>query len=1585
MKFSLLIIIVKDYSMDRGSEIEDQAFTIRAMQQQFERMNVMFGEIRDRMDRQDTTIANLQPHERGRNRRATVNEEDDSDLADSEDHSNLARGNRRARNVDHDMRSIKMKLPSFQGKNDPEVYLEWEKKVELVFECHNYSEEKKVKLAAVEFTDYAIIWWDQLVLNRRRNHERPVRSWEEMKAIMRKRFIPSHYYRDLYQKLQGLTQGLMSVEDYHKEMEIAMIRANVEEDREATMARFLHGLNRDIANVVELQHYVEIEDMVHMAMKVERQLKRKGSSRFNSGSSSWKPNKEKETFSKPRVEYPKAPREGDHQVKTKPDAQPSRNREIKCFKCLGLGHIASQCPNKRVMIMKGNGDIESESESENESMPPLEDASEDMEYPVKGDLLVIRRALNVQVKKEDEVQRDNIFHTRCHVNGKVCSMIIDGGSCTNVASTTLVDKLGLPTLKHPKPYKLQWLNECGEVRVTKQVLVSFAIGRYKDEVLCDVVPMHAGHILLGRPWQYDRRVTHDGYTNRYSFVVNKQPITLVPLTPNQVFDDQVQLKRECATRKEAEKIESEKEKNTREGKKESTIERKEKQHLSVFAKESEIKRAYFSNQPMLVLLYKEAYLNTNDLDSSLPSIVVTLLQEFEDVFPDEGPSGLPPIRGIEHQIDFIPGATIPNRPTYRSNPEETKELQKQVGELMAKGYVRESMSPCAVPVLLVPKKDGTWRMCVDCRAVNKITVKYRHPIPRLDDMLDELHGSCLFSKIDLKSGYHQIRMKEGDEWKTAFKTKYGLYEWLVMPFGLTNAPSTFMRLMNHVLRPFIGRFVVVYFDDILIYSKSLNEHIEHLRSVLSVLKKERLFANLKKCSFCTNQIVFLGYVVSARGIEVDEEKVKAIKEWPTPKNVSEVRSFHGLASFYRRFVKDFSTLAAPLTEIVKKNVGFKWGNEQERVFNLIKEKLSSAPLLALPDFTKTFEIECDASGIGVGAVLMQGGRPIAYFSEKLSGAALNYPTYDKEMYALVRALETWQHYLLPKEFVIHTDHESLKYLRGQGKLNKRHAKWVEFIEPFPYVIKYKQGKENVVADALSRRYALLSTLNTKLLGFEYIKDLYVNDPDFANVFSACEKASFGKFYRHDGFLFRENKLCVPISSLRELLMREAHGGGLMGHFGIRKTLDVLNEHFFWPHMKRDVGRLCEKCITCKQAKSKVLPHGMYTPLPIPSAPWVDISMDFVLGLPRSKRGRDSVFVVVDRFSKMAHFIPCHKTDDATNIADLFFKEIVRLHGMPRSIVSDRDAKFLSYFWKTLWGKLGTKLLFSSTCHPQTDGQTEVVNRTLSTLLRAIIQKNLKTWEECLPHVEFAYNRTIHSATKFSPFEIVYGFNPLTPLDLLPLPVEAHASLDGKKKAEFVKQLHEKVRQHIEKRTEQYAAQANKGRKKVIFEPGDWVWLHMRKERFPVQRRSKLLPRGDGPFQVIARINDNAYKLDLPGEYNVSATFNVSDLSPFDLGEDSRTNPFEERGSDVNHQGNTNKTPSDPLQMHGGPITRARAKKIQTALNGLIEKIWAQVASEDPRHQKLGLQDEPRVVNIIQVQDPTLADEMGNQMAFNYGP
>jgi hypothetical protein len=311
------------------------------------------------------------------------------------------------------------------------------------------------------------------------------------------------------------------------------------------------------------------------------------------------------------------------------------------------------------------------------------------------------------------------------------------------------------------------------------------------------------------------------------------------------------------------------------------------------------------------------------------------------------------------------------------------------------------LSPSAVPVILVPKNDGTWRLCVDCRAINNITIRYHHPIPCLEDMLDELSGAAVFSKIDLHSGYHQIRMKEGDQWKTAFKTKFGLYEWLDMPFGLTNAPSTFMRLMNHVLRGFIGKVVVVYIDDILVYSHTESEHYDHLRYVLQVLQDAKFYGDIEKCIFAKDRMIFLGYVVSKDGVAVYVSKIESVQNWVVPINISQVPSFLGLASFYHRFVKDFSTIVAPMKDLTKNDVPFAWGTGQQDAFDCLKNLLTSAPLLALPNFAKQFEVECDASGIVICGVLMQEGQPIAYFSEKLSGAQLNYSIYDKEVYALV--------------------------------------------------------------------------------------------------------------------------------------------------------------------------------------------------------------------------------------------------------------------------------------------------------------------------------------------------------------------------------------------------------------------------------------------------------------------------------------------------------------------------------------------------------------------------------------------------------
>ncbi|KAK1664854.1 hypothetical protein QYE76_053013 [Lolium multiflorum] len=1083
----------------------------------------------------------------------------------------------------------------------------------------------------------------------------------------------------------------------------------------------------------------------------------------------------------------------------------ARNRDMLCHTCGGKGHFKKDCPNRKVMIINEDNEYETGDDADPDA-PEDDDYDSDSfdAYPSEAQTIVVsQRVLNVQPSAS--TQRCNLFQTKALVGpDKACKVIIDGGSCRNLASKELCAKLKLKYLPHPHPYYIQWLSNNGEMKVSHMVRVDFEIGPYKDSIDFDVVPMTVCH-LLGRPWLYDRSVQHNGRANTYHLEFKGKKINLQPMSPQQIVNEsrqKIEVNLEDAPLDRRENC------NTV-----SDITKSERVHSLVSLATKEDMRE-FSEDPTampLVLLYRGTVLVSNDM-TPLPLGVSNVLQEFGDVFPEEVPAGLPPLRGIEHQIDLIPGASLPNRAPYRTNPEETKEIQKQVQALLDKGYIRISLSPCAVPVILVSKKDGTWRMCVDCRAINNITIRYRHPIPRLEDMLDELSGAVVFSKIDLRSGYHQIRMKEGDEWKTAFKTKFGLYEWLVMPFGLTNAPSTFMRLMNHVLREFIGKFVVVYFDDILIYSRNESDHIIHIRHVLQVLRDNQLYGNLEKCTFCKDKVIFLGYVVSKHGVEVDESKIEAIQNWPTPMNVSQVRSFHGLAGFYRRFVPNFSTIAAPLNDLTKKGVVFEWGAAQDHAFDELKRLLTSAPLLALPDFNKQFEIECDASGIGIGGVLMQEGRPIAYFSEKLSGAKLNYPIYDKELYALIRVLE------------------------------------------------------------------------------------------------------------------------------------ESHAGGLMGHFGREKTLLMLADHFYWPKMRRDVDRYVKRCITCNKSKSKLKPHGLYTPLPAPTTPWEDISMDFVLGLPRTKRGHDSIFVVVDRFSKMSQFIACHKSDDASHIANLFFREIVRLHGVPKTIVSDRDVKFMSYFWKTLWRKLGTKLLFSTTCHPQTDGQTEVVNRTLSQLLRSMIKKNLKEWEECLPHVEFAYNRAVHSTTELCPFEVVYGFKPITPLDLLPLPIHERVNMEASKRADFVKKIHVKTKELIEKKGKSNAARMNKKRKEMLFKPGDLVWVHFRKDRFPKLRKSKLKPRGAGPYKVLAKINDNAYSIDLPeDEFGVSNSFNVADLTPYD-GEDlgaSGSTPFE--GGEMmrtslphyylrHYQLKMNLVKLKSNEVRIGPMTRARAKLLKQQVN-----------------------------------------------------
>ncbi|GKC15183.1 putative nucleotidyltransferase, ribonuclease H [Tanacetum coccineum] len=426
---------------------------------------------------------------------------------------------------------------------------------------------------------------------------------------------------------------------------------------------------------------------------------------------------------------------------------------------------------------------------------------------------------------------------------------------------------------------------------------------------------------------------------------------------------------------------------------------------------------------------------------------VPVIRDFPEVFPDDLP-GLPPSRQVEFKIDLVPGAAPVARAPYRLAPSEMKELSEQLKELLEKGFIRPSSSPWGAPVLFVKKKDGSFRMCIDYRELNKLTVKNRYPLPRIDDLFDQLQGSSVYSKIDLRSGYHQLRVREEDIPITAFRTRYGHYEFQVMPFGLTNAPAVFMDLMNRVCKPYLDKFVIVFIDDILIYSKTKGEHSEHLKIILDLLKKEKLYAKFSKCDFWLESVQFLGHVINREGVHVDPAKIEAVKNWPVPKSPTEVRQFMGLAGYYRRFIEGFSLIAKPLTKLTQKNKRFEWGADEDEAFQKLKQDLCTAPILALPEGPDDFVVYCDASLKGYGAVLMQRDKVIAYASRQLKTHEENYTTHDLELGAVVFALRLWRHYLYGTKCVVYTDHKSLQYILDQKELNMRQRRWIELLSDY---------------------------------------------------------------------------------------------------------------------------------------------------------------------------------------------------------------------------------------------------------------------------------------------------------------------------------------------------------------------------------------------------------------------------------------------------------------------------------------------------------------------------------------------------------
>ena len=952
----------------------------------------------------------------------------------------------------------------------------------------------------------------------------------------------------------------------------------------------------------------------------------------------------------------------------------------------------------------------------------------------------------------------------------------------------------------------------------------------------------------------------------------------------------------------------------------------------------------------------EAYLAyVIDTVKARPSVSdIPTISDFSDVFPKELP-GLPPQREIEFAIDVVPGATPASITPYRMAPLELKELKLQLQELLDKGFIRPSVSPWGAPVLFVKKKDGTLWLCVDYRQLNKLTVNNKYPLPRIDDLFDQLKGASIFSKIDLRSGYHQLKIKDADVHKTTFRTRYGHYEFLVMPFGLTNAPAAFMDLMNRVFRPYVDQFVVVFIDDILVYSKDRESHDTHLRVVLEILRKEQLYAKLSKCEFWLTEVSFLGHIVSKEGIRVDPKKIEVVVEWKPPRNVTEVRSFLGLAGYYRRFVKGFSMIAAPMTRLLQKNVKYEWSEKCQGSFEKLKAFLTEAPVLTQPTCGKEYVIYSDASLNGLGCVLMQEGKVVAYASRQLKPHKKNYPTHDLELAAIVFALKIWRHYLYGEKCFIYTDHKSLKYLPSQRELNLRQRRWMELIKDYDCVIDYHPGKANVVADALSRKTVqTLRALNAnlslsddgtvvaelvarpKLLNL--VLEAQKKDEKISAIIDQIGDGKETEFTVNEyGVLYYKARVCVPDDDeLRKAILEEAHSGSFAIHPGSTKMYQDLKMSFWWSGMKRDVSEFVTKCLVCQRVKAEhQVPSGLLQPIRIPEWKWDRITMDFVVGLPVTGRKHDSVWVVVDKLTKSAHFLPVRTDYSLDKLAELYIKEIVRLHGIPVSIISDRDPRFTSRFWGKLQEAMGTRLNFSTEFHPQTDGQSERVIQILEDMLRSCTIDYEGSWDRHIPLVEFVYNNSFQSSIGMAPYEALYGRKCRTPLCWTELSERKVIGPD------LIRETEEKVkmiREKLKVATDRQKSYTDMKRKDIRYEVGEKVFLKVSpwKKVMRFGKKGKLSPRFIGPYEVIEKVGPVAYRLALPPDLEkIHNVFHVSMLRRY------RSDPTHIVSSDTIELRPDLTYEEEPVEILAHEVKELRNKKIP-----LVKVLWRNHKTEE---------------------------------------
>jgi RNase H-like domain found in reverse transcriptase/Reverse transcriptase (RNA-dependent DNA polymerase)/Integrase zinc binding domain/Chromo (CHRromatin Organisation MOdifier) domain/gag-polyprotein putative aspartyl protease len=867
----------------------------------------------------------------------------------------------------------------------------------------------------------------------------------------------------------------------------------------------------------------------------------------------------------------------------------------------------------------------------------------------------------------------------------------------------------------------------------------------------------------------------------------------------------------------------------------------------------------------------------------------------------------------------------------RKSPADIAALTAAVQEMLDKGLIRPSSSEWVSQAVMVKKyRDGVElkekRPCWDYRRVNDLIKGDAFPLPLPENMFDVLQGSRVFSKLDLTKGFWQIPLDEASKAILAMSTPIGLMEPNYMPFGMKNAPAIFQREMQRVFMVRLGNAVLVFIDDILIFTKTVEEHEEAVRWVLRRLCEEGYYANPDKCEFFMKEVSFLGHVINEHGIHVQQHKVKAVRDWPTPTSRTQVKAFLGLTGYYRKFVSGYSRVAMPLTELTKISRRFEWGAEQQRAFDQLKEGLTSAPVLAHPDPTRQYLLNTDASGFAIAAVLSQQQedgkvRPVAYYSRKMNSAERNYDVHDKELLAIVMAVKHWRCYLdgSPHPTKVLTDHKGLQWLNSKAELTGRQARWVELLADVEYEVSYIPGKQNAVADALSRREDLEAKVEdpaveggrqqlqaprlkihlaevqgavteerplwesrVQALTFrDELKKAAAADPWYSAKLS--ETAPTDGLLRGDGLLWTEDgRFYVPDDrEVQSKLLYEVHDAPTGGHMGERKTLNKMQRTCYWHGMQKDIEDYVRGCQVCAAVKSRQkAPAGLLQPLPIPHRPWEVITLDLMGPLPMSEDHHSAVWAVTCKFSKQVHLIATSMKVTSEKTARLLIDHVFKLHGLPRTIISDRDPRFTAGLWRAVFKAWGTRLAMSSSYHPQTDGQTERYMRVLAAGLRAYADKRQRDWPKCLSMIEAFYNSSRHESTGQTPFEM----NGVVWTDAMTLALSS-PMMDGIKSqsAEDIltdmRRTWEDARRMLLVRREKMKAEADRHRTEERYAVGDQVLLST---RHLSTHSSKLDDPFVGPFAV-TRVSDNGVNiwLELPRQYRrLHQPFHVEKLKRF---------------------------------------------------------------------------------------------------------